>query len=71
MNSIVDRYAGTNYDPFVQLDILDNGTRDDIIAWLCWNDANGCYTDTDSDLEGLPRLTLDDAREIMSRQIDG
>lgn len=65
------KYIGTYYDPFVQLDILENGTRNDVINWLCWNDRNGCYRDDDAIAEGYDPLTLEQAREIMARQIDG
>jgi len=65
------KYIGTKYDPFVQLDILENGTRNDVINWLCWNDRNGCYRDDDAIAEGYDPLTLEQAREIMRGQIDG
>jgi len=64
-------YIGTKYDPFVQLDILENGTRNDVINWLCWNDRNGCYRDDDAIAEGYDPLTLEQARDIMRRWIDG
>ena len=38
-------------------------TREELIDWLCYNDTNGCYTDEDCDAEGLPRLTLETARD--------
>ena len=69
-DSIADEYAGTYYDAFMQLDILDNGTRYDIIDWLVWNDADGCYTDADCESEGIDPLTLDDARTIMRNAIN-
>lgn len=48
------------------VDAIDNrpltpsqeAARQNLINWLVWNDPNGCYTDADCDLEGLPRLTL-------------
>ena len=64
-------YIGTKHDSFVQLDILENGTRNDVINWLCWNDRNGCYRDDDAIAEGYDPLTLEQAREIMRGQIDG
>jgi len=64
-------YIGTYYDSFVQLDILENGTRNDVINWLCWNDPNGVYTDEDSELDGYSPMTLEEARDIMRGQIDG
>ena len=50
--------------------LLRSDDRDAIIAWLCWNDPNGCYTDEDSEAEGLPRLTLNSAKRTMARQIE-
>lgn len=35
-------------------------TRADLIAWLTWNDRNGCYSDEDSTAEfGAPATDLD------------
>jgi len=53
-----------------QEDILNNGTREQVIAWLAWNDANGIYTDEDSEAEGLEPLTLEQAREYMRNQME-
>ena len=64
-------YISTKHDSFVQLDILENGTRNDVINWLCWNDRNGCYRDDDAIAEGYDPLTLEEARDIMRRWIDG
>lgn len=42
--------------------ILPEATvREILIAWFCWNDANGCYTDEDCDNEGCLRLTEETA----------
>lgn len=49
----------------VQSFLVDEGTREDIIEWLVWNDANGVFTDEDSIAEGYEPLTLDQARELM------
>lgn len=46
-------------------DLLQNGTRQQLIDWLAWNDANGCYTDEDCRNEGLQLLTHDEARSIL------
>lgn len=43
--------------------------RSQLIAWLCWNDPNGVYTDKDSENDGLPPITLAEAREIAIKQI--
>lgn len=48
-----------------QLRIISNGTREDVIYWLAWNDANGCFTDQDCIDEGLPKLNLVTAIETM------
>jgi hypothetical protein len=53
-----------------QLALLSSGTREDIIAWLVWNDRNGIYTDEDSVLEDYPPLTLESARELMRKALD-
>lgn len=55
-----------NHDPAVQQWILSRGTREDIIGWLAWNDHNGTFTDRDSDAEGIDRLTLESARQLMA-----
>ena len=58
---------GLFLEPAVQQWLLHNGTREEIIAWLKWNDGNGVYTDEESASEGYPPLTLATAREAMSR----
>ena len=68
--SVAYEYVGTYHDPFLQLDILESGSREDIINWLVWNDSNGCYTDEDNELESFDPLTLEQAREIMAGQIN-
>jgi len=49
--------------------IIASNDKDRIIAWLKWNDRNGIYSDADCDNEGLPRLTLEMAKEYMTQQI--
>ena len=41
-----------------------NDNRGAIIAWLCWNDRNGCFTDEACELEGFDPLTSATASEI-------
>lgn len=45
--------------------------RDSVIRWLVWADPNGCHTDEDCILEGLPIHTLETAlicrRDISQR----
>jgi hypothetical protein len=43
--------------------------REDLIAWLVWNDPNGCYRDEDCDFEGFDRLTLGGALELVIEAI--
>lgn len=35
--------------------------RENILQFLQWNDRHGCYTDENCDLEGVSRLSYDDA----------
>ena len=48
-----------------QLLILNEGSREEIISWLVWNDPNGCYTDSDSISEDKVPLTFEEAQQIM------
>ena len=57
------------HDPDFQQQLLCAGTRDELIAWLCWNDSNGTYTDRDSQIEDMELLPLERARQIMRQQI--
>lgn len=47
-------------------DLLNNGTREQILEWLAWNDANGCYTDADCYAEDLPTLDESDAKMMLA-----
>lgn len=58
-----------NHSDLVQLALLEFGARDEIIAWLCWNDPNGTYSDRDSLAEGMKAITLEEARRIMMDQL--
>jgi hypothetical protein len=49
--------------------ILNSEDRESILYWLKWNDRNGAYTDSDCDLEELPRLNLEEAKSLMSSVI--
>ena len=49
--------------------ILTNGTREEVIRWLVWNDPNGVWTDLDSEAEDKPSLTLEQAREWMQKSL--
>ena len=37
----------------------------DVIEWLVWNDRNGIYSDEACEIEGLDKLTLESAKELM------
>jgi hypothetical protein len=45
--------------------LLKDGSREELICWLVWNDPNGVYTDADSNAEGYYPLSLQQARETM------
>jgi hypothetical protein len=53
------------HDVSVQLQILTEGKRQDVIRWLQWNDGNGIWTDDDCEAEDKPPLTLEEARSWM------
>ena len=50
--------------------LLKQGTREQIIEWLIWNDSDGCFSDEDALAEGLAPLTYEEAREIFINQIE-
>lgn len=54
----------------VQQSILASNDRDRLIAWLQWNDPNGCYSDDASDLEDLPRLSVEELKAAMNKQLE-
>ena len=58
------------HDPVFQHELLRTGTREQLMAWLCWNDPNGIYTDEASLAEDRPPLTLAKSRQIMREQIE-
>jgi len=39
--------------------------RNDYIAFFEWNDRNGIYSDADCDAEDMPRLTIEECRQMM------
>jgi hypothetical protein len=45
--------AGSNHDHAVQRWLLTQGTREQVIGWLVWNDHNGIFTDEDSIANGV------------------
>jgi hypothetical protein len=51
--------------PATQDWILEHGHREDVIEWLVWNDRNGIYSDEACEMEGVDKLTLESAKELM------
>lgn len=45
--------------PLLRLD----SSRETVLAWLQWNDANGAYTDEETSNEDLEPMTLEQAWE--------
>ncbi len=58
------------HDPELQQGLLRDGTREQLIAWLRWNDPNGSYTDRDLQADDQPPLSLDETRTLMRGQIE-
>jgi hypothetical protein len=48
-----------------------NMNREELIAWLCWNDRNGEYSDEDAEGNGWNPLTWEQAYEFAIEQIKG
>jgi len=46
-------------------------TREELIHWLLWNDPHGVYTDSDCQNEDYPVLTLESARLLVLKAING
>ena len=57
------------HDAQYQIRLIEQGAREQIVRWLCWNDPNGTYSDRDSEIDGMKAMTLDEARQIMANQI--
>jgi hypothetical protein len=49
--------------------VLNSWSRLDLIEWLCWNDRNGVYRDTESLQEFGNTVSKEEAIEIITRQI--
>lgn len=58
------------HDPNYQQTLLRDGTREQLIAWLRWNDPNGSYADSDLQADDHTPLTLDEARSLVRNQIE-
>ena len=48
-------------------DLIENGSREEMINWLDMHDPNGVWTDEDSEMEGMEPITFDEAREYIQR----
>lgn len=48
-----------------------NGSREEIIRWLTWNDPNGVWSDDDSAAEGWRPMDLEQARASMREVLGG
>lgn len=44
--------------------------REQLMAFLVWNDRNGVYTDEDCEAEGYELLTLETARLLVIKAIE-
>jgi len=55
----------------VTFEQLAVANRDFLIRWLSWNDRHGVYTDEGSAAEGLPPITLEEARDLVRIQFNG
>jgi hypothetical protein len=49
---------------------LKSWSRENMIAWLEWNDHNGTYNDKDSVAEFGEVITREEALECMLRQLE-
>ena len=47
--------------------VVISSSREDLIAWLCWADHNGCWTDEDSIADGHSPLTFDEAWQCLDQ----
>ncbi len=59
----LSRYADSA--PYLGLDV----TRERILAWLQWNDPNGCHTDALARAEGMEPHTLDSAWDALETML--
>lgn len=54
----------------LRVDQVNDLTRDELLAFLVWNDRNGVYTDEDCEAEGYELLTLETARLLVIKAIE-
>ena len=50
---------------------MTNENRIKILNFLQWNDRHGCYTDENCDLEGVNRLSYNDAIKFFFDVVNG
>lgn len=60
-------WANTGKGPIISAD----SDRDRLIRWLEWNDANGDYSDTASEAQGLEPLSLADCWALIATAREG
>lgn len=44
--------------------------REELIAWLRWNDPNGSYTDEDAEAEGWDPLDVEGSVDIIMKHVE-
>lgn len=44
--------------------------REDLIAWLRWNDPNGSYTDEDAEAEDMEPLDVESAVDLVMGHVE-
>jgi hypothetical protein len=68
--------SGYTFQTFAELSdvkimlLINILTREDLIEWLCWNDANGIYRDEQSLKELGNVMTCEEGLEIVLRQVE-
>lgn len=64
MNMLIEYVIGTDiYNVLYAERLLNSMTREEVIAFLVWNDHNGIYTDEQSVAEGMAPMTRAEAIE--------
>jgi hypothetical protein len=58
------------HEPQFQQELLRTGTRDQLFAWLRWNDPHGYDTDRGLSPEDHLPLTLDEVRALLRDEIE-
>jgi hypothetical protein len=51
-------------------DLLENGSRAELLAYCAWNDPNGVWTDEQCASEGYEPATVEDLRAIIQAWVD-